>query len=100
METNITFGEITLDQLLEAQRIISKVVKFVIENRDSDDGEKKKLAKMALASVVIDDMMKRPVISSLVREEAEKIEKKKNGKDATDSTQTFSFSIRPTSDKS
>ena len=97
MEKEVIFGEVTLDQLINANKTVAKVLEFVQENRNSADEDKKELARVAFMALLLDDMFKHRTIMNIVENEvdAHEAEKKAEG-----SNPSFSIHVRPSSDKS
>lgn len=104
MKEKIKFGEVTMGQLLDAFGVVSDVLKFIQENRQSTDIEAKETARMAFTVVMIDDMVKHRIVAEIARDEAEKILNKEQAhetkQEPAEAGSSFAFPLRPASDKS
>lgn len=76
---DLMFGQTSPDDLMKAQGVISDVLNFIVENKDSDDKEKKDAARAAMAIVCIDNLMKSHIITALAKDIAENIESEHRG---------------------
>lgn len=77
---DLMFGQTSPDDfLMKAQGVISDVLHFIVENKDSDDKEKKDAARAAMALVCLDNLMKSQVIKALAKDIAENIESEHRG---------------------
>lgn len=78
---NIQFGEVSLDQLLDAQKVTVKVLSYIKENKDCADEEIRNNVRIAMMAVALNDLMTGPIINLLVKEIGESIEAEMRGKD-------------------
>lgn len=76
---DLMFGQTSPDDLMKAQGVISDVLHFIVENKDSDDKEKKDAARAAMVLVCLDNLMKSQIIKSLAKDIAENIESEHRG---------------------
>ena len=97
MEKESKFGTVTLSELLDAFTVISDVIQFVQENRNSADEDTRDTARLALMAILFDEMAKRPIISAIVREEAETAIGKKERNEVNSSIE---IPVRPAPEKS
>lgn len=97
MEKEPKFGSVTLDQLLDAFKVITDVIQFIQENRNSTDEDTRDTARIALMAVLFDDMAKRPIINTIVSEEVKTVIGKKGQNEANSSIE---IPVRPAPEKS
>lgn len=70
----LMFGEISAEELAEAQKTVLNVVRFIMDNKDSYDKDKKSAARAAMAMICLDQIMTSSIISSLAKEISDDIE--------------------------
>lgn len=87
------FGEISVEKLIEAQKTVSGVIQFIIDNKDSDDAEKRSSARMALAFICVDHLMTHSAVMSLAAQENKRMEREKAGTKAGTEPQTATIQI-------
>lgn len=71
------FGEVSAEQLVAAQGTIADVLRFIVDNKDSDDKDKKSAARAAMALICLDSMMTHSIITSLAKDISKSIEREK-----------------------
>lgn len=74
------FGKISVEELGEAQNTILEVIRFIMDNKDSQDKDKKSAALAALALIAFDRIVTDPIINSLSKEMADDIESERRDK--------------------
>ena len=72
---DIQLGEVTLGQLLDAQKVVLNALAYINDNKDSANREARENAHLALMAIAMNDMMTRPLIGSLAKEISESLEK-------------------------
>ena len=96
----LMFGEISAKELAEAQKTVLEVIRFIVDNKDSYDKDKKSAAHAAMAMSCLDQIMTSGIISSLSKEIADDIESELKDKRSTNSAlKSISIPI-PTGEKS
>ncbi len=70
----IMFGEISAVELAKAQQTVLNVIRFIVDNKDSYDEDKKSAARTAMALICLDQIMTSGIISSLAKEISDCIE--------------------------
>lgn len=96
----LMFGEISAVELAEAQKTVLNVIRFIVDNKDSCDKDKKDAARAAMGLICLDKLMTDNIISSLSKEMADDIESDLKDKRSTNSAlKSISIPI-PTGEKS
>lgn len=70
----LMFGEISVGALADAQNTILEVIHFILDNKDSQDKDKKSAARTALALICLDQIMTFDLIKQLSKEMSDDIE--------------------------